>query len=192
MTAKGYTEPRLVGEYLNRTLDGKQAMACENTILAVETWIDRFTGRSWNGTSPASETVQVRGDYFYLANRPIATITGITVKTTPTDNPATTLTTDSYALVNAVNGLVYLPGYEDAWATVTYTHAGPVVPDDVKQAATMIVAAWMGPALGGVDSTVKSVSIGGEVSYTFADGEQRAIPAEAMVILNAVPTSMFA
>lgn len=190
---KGYTNARLIGRYLNRTLDGAQSIQAETIIAAVEQYIDRKLGRSWAGVSPATERHVIEGDSITLNNYPITAITSINVAWTPMATPTLLTVTSQYALIDAARGSIYVPYLNGYTATVVYTHAGPLVPTDVSLAATIIAANWLQPSVGGVDGTIKSVSYAGELSYTYADsGAERAIPPEARKLLNMVPHRRFA
>lgn len=190
---RGYTNPRKIGGYMGKILDGQQSIQAEEVIAAVEQWIDRKLGRSWAGTSPTTERHVIVGDYLTLNNYPITAITSINVAWTPLATPTLLTVATQYTLVDATRGTIYVPGLDGYTATIVYTHAGPAVPADISLAATMIAAAWLQPSVGGVDARIKSVSYAGELSYTYADAAgERAVPPEACKLLDMVPRRRFA
>lgn len=169
-----------VGDYLGRTLTAQEYAQAAQLVPAVETYIDRCTGRSWLQASPVTNelhSITGRSAYLYLDQTPVTAITSITTRRDPLDTGTVIPSTD-YTLVDPVKGLVYLPllwwpSYYYGWqALVTYTHGGPALPADLALAATMLAAHWLQSHIdgsAGVGPGIKSYSVGQELSVTYAD-----------------------
>lgn len=175
MSAKGYTSRLRVQSYLGRTLTADQLDQADALIAAAEAWIDRRTHRSWLVASPVTDELHtVTGGVVYLQQRPVTSITSVTVRSLAVSATETSLVDGSdYELIDPTNGGLSLGGsaYLDSLAKVSYVHTGPAVPEDIALATTMMVAAWLQPTLDGVGSNIKSYQVGGELQVSFTDDD---------------------
>ena len=199
MTA--YTTPDAVAAYLGVTFTPEQATATGAVIDAVTAYIDRYTGRSWQGTSPVlGELRRVipplpGGSYpasvAFLAYAPVLGVDAVSIRSGTPNATTTALDPSEYELLDAEHGVIALSAwcdawYDDAFAVVDYTR--PVaVPPDITLAATMIASAEMSRQLAIQSSAsassgrtaglegVKSLSVGqNDIAVTFAEGASAA------------------
>ena len=168
-----YTAAATVAALLGVTLSaGQQTLVTGTLEPAMRAYIDRYTGRSWEVSSPVTgELHTVTGGVVYLKQRPVTAITAATVRSQHIGGEATALVADStYELIDAANGVLLVSASDGSLLTVSYTHGGAAVPADIGLAASWLVAAHLSDAL--VDSVelkgVKQYSVGqGDLQITF-------------------------
>lgn len=195
MTHRGYSSPSLVAEELGVTFTAGQTTQAEGLIEEAEAFVDRFTGRAWITTSPATETLVVPADgLVYLTRRPVTAITSVSVRPATIGGASTALAaSSSYELLDAATGLLAVSsGYHGYRVSVTYTHTNDIaaLPADIRRAATLLVAHWLTPRLHPERAGLAALSLGsGEIAQTF---RRREIPAEVLAILRARDALVFA
>jgi hypothetical protein len=157
MAAKGYSTAALIQAEVGSTLSTEEAAAVNGLLEEAESSIDRITGEAWLLPASIVETHAITGSLLFLQRRPIASITSVVVRPPLVGAAPTTLVAGvGYELLDAATGTVRLapgflgmaPGYVGFLATVTYapapdptlTPAGPSVPPDIREAATLLVA----------------------------------------------------
>lgn len=161
MTA--YTTAAAIAAYLGETFTPAQATQADAVALAVTAFVDRYTGRTWQGTSPVvAEWLPIVARYdegaattrptVYLRNRPAVAVSAVVLRSGGPGATATALAPTAYELVDPEAGVLRLTpagegvdgyGYGDpVIALVDYTYA-EVVPPDIALAATMIGASEM-------------------------------------------------
>lgn len=169
--AKGYTDAAQVAAYLGVTLTDDQDAQAAALVAPAEAWLDAYTGRAWLTGAVTGEVYTAPGALLQLRQWPVASIESITAtRQAYTDAETTTLTANSdYQARDLSRGLVWVaPWLFYDYLTVAYTPTA-TLPATIQQAATMLVAEWLRPALDGVSSAVKSYSAFGQVSVTFRD-----------------------
>lgn len=198
---KGYCDALKIGDYLGLTLTPQQYAQATQLVPAVEAYIDRCTGRAWLAPSPVTDELHViRGPVIYLNNRPVTTLTSVTVALGWPDafsswaSPTTLVADSQYLLVDPTRGEVWLtPSYHGYAARITYTHGGPALPADLALAATMLGAHWLQRHIdgaSGVGPGIKSYSVGQELSVTYADssssdpGVTYGVPDDAAALID--------
>lgn len=183
-----YTDASTIAGYLGVTLTSDQQTQAGVLAGAATAWIDRYTGRSWQASSPITDELhELVGDTVYLTNRPVTAVTSVKTRERFADAGTTTLDASQYELLDATNGVLLILGWAGAGrlALVTYTHSVSAAPDDVELAATMIAAAWLGQTLRPNTQGVESVSVGqGDIQVKFSASRGDA-PPEALAILRA-------
>lgn len=158
MTA--YTDAAAIAAYLGVTFTPEQIVQADAVASAVTSFIDRYTGRSWQGVSPiVGELAQVvvpgRTDRYgaigraYLKGVPVAAVSAVSLRASSAAALAAPLDPSAYELVDPAGGVLLLPGYGygvlSSWsglpalAVVDYTYAD-AVPADITLAATMIAS----------------------------------------------------
>ena len=189
-----YTDSAAIAAYLGVTFTPEQAARADAVAAAVTTFVDRYTGRTWQGTSPApgelANVVPSAGAWpgafgiVYLQHRPAVGVLGIALRSPSPHPTSTVLMPDQFELVDPTNGVVTLTGaggspYPGLVAVVDYEYVD-AVPADIALAATMIAAGEMGRQLAIAASSafaaahpetagLKSVSVGqNDVAVSFA------------------------
>lgn len=194
-----YTSATAIAAYLGETFTPAQATQADAIAVAVTSFIDRYTGRSWQGTSPVvDEWLPIIARYddgaattrptVYLRNRPAIAVSGVSLRSGGPGAPSVALKTTEYELVDPAHGVVRMvptisgtDGFGDAViALVDYTY-GTAVPPDIALAATMIGASEMARILSVQESSdlisahpelagLQSVSVGqNDVNVQLAD-----------------------
>lgn len=194
MVMRGYCLAADVQDELGVTLTTDQLGMAERLIEAAEDYVDRFTGRTWLVTSPASETVTVPADGLVsLRNRPITAISSVSVRTTAIGAASTPLVAGStYELLDAATGLLAVStAYAGYRATVAYTHtnADTALPADVRRATCLLAAHWLLPRLNPDRQGLESYSVGGELTVKTREQE---VPPEVLRLLRAHEQVLFA
>jgi len=184
------TDPGTVERHLGTTLTAAQLMEAAALCQAADAWILATYGIS-DVAGPVTETRYDLAPVIFVARRPILSVTSVSLRAGITATPVALTAGADYELADPALGAISLPGYRWGWprnygydrATIVYT-PDPTVPAHVAHAATLIVAAWLQPLLSGVVSGIKSYSVGGELTVTYADGSPvGAIPTEARALL---------
>lgn len=187
MTA--YTDATKIAAYLGVTLTAPQIVQAGVLAQAASDWIDRYTGKTWQATSPVTDEMHTLArDRVYLNSRPVATIT--TVKTRAAAFVGfgwTTLAASQYELLDGANGVLLIRGWSassDELVQVTYTHTTNPAPSVIGLAASMIAAAWLSQSMRPNTQGVDSISVGqGDIQVKFAASRGN-VPQEALAILN--------
>lgn len=183
-----YTDATAIAGYLGLTLTSPQQTQATTLAAAATAWIDRYTGRSWQASSPITDELhELVGDTVYLTNRPVTAVTSVKTRERFADAGTTTLDASQYELLDATNGVLLILGWAGAGrlALVTYTHSVSAAPDDVELAATMIAAAWLSQALRPSTEGVEQISVGqNDISVKFA-ATRGDVPMAALSILKA-------
>lgn len=182
-----YTDATAIAGYLGLTLTSPQQTQATTLAAAATAWIDRYTGRSWQASSPITDELhELVGDTVYLTNRPVTAVTSVKTRERYADAGTTTLDASQWELLDATNGVLLILGWAGAGrlALVTYTHSVSAAPDDVELAATMIAAAWLSQALRPSTEGVEQISVGqNDISVKFA-ATRGDVPPSALSILN--------
>lgn len=185
-----YTDAAAVALHLGRTLTVDQEAQVDVLVPPAQRWIDKRANRSWELTTPITgEAHTLYGPCLYLKQAPVASVEAVRVRSLTPGATARTLTAGvDYELLDATDGLLLIGTYYtvDYRAGVDYT---PNVPLDerIALAATMLVAAWLRPALDGITGDIKSYSQGQELSVTFRDpatGAVRGIPDDVVTLVD--------
>lgn len=183
-----YTDVAAVQLYLGRTLSDDQQAQVDALIPAAQSWIDARSGHAWDVSAPiADETHYLYGPQVSLDLAPVAAVTSVKVRDTCVGATDTTLTVnEGYEVRSLTGGTLYLPGYTGWLAKVSYT---PAVPLDARigLAATMLVAAWLRPALDGITGDVQSYRIGQDLQVTYSDpatGAVRGVPDDVVALVD--------
>jgi hypothetical protein len=158
-----YVTADQIAAALGVTFTPEQEAQADAVAAAVTSYIDGYTGRSWQGTSPVSgelRPVVVPGpaDTYgavarcYLDHTPVSAVDAVGLRSTTPNAEPSPLDAAAYELVDAVAGVLLLPGYgygalapwsvAPALAVVDYTYAD-AVPADITLAATMIASGVM-------------------------------------------------
>lgn len=183
-----YTDATAIAGYLGVTLTSAQQTQAGVLASAATAWIDRYTGRSWQSSSPITDELhELVGDTVYLNARPVTAVSSVKTRERFADAGTTTLDASQYELLDATNGVLLILGWAGAGrlALVTYTHSVSAAPDDVELAATMIAAAWLSQALRPSTEGVEQISVGqNDISVKFA-ATRGDVPMAALSILKA-------
>jgi len=157
-----YVTADQIAAALGVTFTPEQEAQADAVAAAVTSFIDGYTGRSWQTVSPiAGETAPVlptRSDAYpsafgvvYLAHRPAVAVTALSLRTYYPNDTLDDLDAASYELIDPEHGTVTVAGcgwlgYPALVAVVDYTYAD-AVPPDIQLAATMIASGVMQRAL---------------------------------------------
>ena len=194
-----YTTAAAIAAYLGETFTPEQATQADAVALAVTAFIDRYTGQSWQSTSPVTaewlplvarhdDGAETTWPTVYLRNRPVIAVTAVVLRSGGPPATPTTLAPSQYELIDPAHGVLRLAasgaGYDpygrQIIALVDYTYAD-AVPPDITLAATMIGASEMARVLGMQEQSalieahpelagLKSVSVGqNDVNVQLAD-----------------------
>lgn len=188
MAIRGYTSVERVEHHTGRTFTDGQRAECSLLLPVAEAWIDGYCRRTWGTTTPLTGEVHRLSaptwpagtgavDVVYdlswypplsvrLTVRPVASVSAVSVRTSaPGSVPQPLVAGTQYELLDPDTGLLSVAsGYAGWLVLVDYTPAVPVDPR-VELAATKLVAAWMRPALEGVNAS----TTGGATSYQVGD-----------------------
>jgi hypothetical protein len=205
--AKGYTTATLVAKELGRDLTAPQLDECADAISQAEDWIDLQTGRAWLVVTPITDELHtLEGNVVYLYNRPVTSVTSVTVRFPLVGAAETTLIAgEDYELIDGPHGVILVSGVARAKGTffqsdliprgtllkVTYATATPV-PGDIQRAATLLVAHWMLPRLNGDMREVKTYSVGSGGDTFATTFDTAGVPDEIMRLVRARERVAFA
>lgn len=204
MAARGYTTAEFVEEEVGRDLTPAQYNQVSRLIAQAEDICDRVTGRSWLAPSPTvNELHTVMGPLVYLEHKPVTAITSMTRRILSLGSAVVAMVAGTdYELVDATNGIVLMSRYP--WAdvvinttttdygtlvAVSYTSVTPV-PGGIQRAATQLVAHWMTKRLNASHQGIRSYSVGGDLSVTYAD--QSDLPDKILQALRGYRVMTFA
>lgn len=185
MANKGYTTNADVAAYLGTTFTGAQPALCDAMIGAAEDFIDATTGRAWAVPAVVNELhYGIEGQILQTRQAPISAVTAISARSIYGGAEWALAGTD-YEIADASRGIILLPlwpSYDRV--SVSYTVV-PTVDASIVLAAKMLAAFWMRPALEGINSGIKSYTVGAELSVTYQDMVGTAgVPIEVMGILE--------
>lgn len=154
-----YTDAVAIEAALGVTFTPEQAAQADAVAAAVTAFIDRYTGRSWQGVSPVTgelANVLPAGSAYpsafgvvYLTQRPALAVSAVSLRSAYPLETATAVDVNQFELVDPPNGVLTLSGsygYPGVLAVVDYTYAD-AVPADITFAATSIASAQMARAL---------------------------------------------
>jgi hypothetical protein len=212
-----YTDAAAISAYLGVTLTPEQETQANNVALAVTSFIDRYVGRSWQGTSPVTaEWLPIIARYddgttttwptVYLRQRPAIAVSAVALRSGGPAATATPLDPSQYELIDAPAGVLRLApsgAGVDAYgqpvvALVDYTYAD-AVPADIALAATMMAAAEMARQLAIAGSAafsaqhpeldgLKSIAVGqNDVNISLADSASAASAGGAAASASLAP-----
>jgi hypothetical protein len=212
-----YTDATAIAAYLGVTFTPEQTTAAGQVAEAVTAFIDRYTGRSWQGTSPVTaewlplvarydDGAETTWPTVYLRQRPSVAVTAVVLRSGGPPATPTTLDPSQYELVDPQSGVLRLAlsgtGF-DAYghpvvALVDYTYAD-AVPPDIALASTMMAAAEMARQLAIAGSAafsaahpeldgLKSVAVGqNDVNISLADSASAASAGGAAASASLAP-----
>jgi hypothetical protein len=205
--AKGYTTATLVAKELGRDLTAPQLDECADAIGQAEDWIDLQTGRAWLVTSPITDELHtLDGNVVYLLNRPVTSVTTVTVRLPLVGATESALVAgEDYELIDGPHGVLLVSGAARAKGSffpsdfiprgtllkTTYTVSTPV-PGDIQRAATLLVAHWMLPRLNGDVRGVQSYSVGSSGDTFNVTFNKQDVPDEVTQLIRAREAILFA
>lgn len=187
MTA--YTDPARIAAHLGATLTTEQAERAAVIASAVTAWIDRRTGRSWQGGGTvADELHMIVTDRVYLNAAPVSNVSSVAVHPGTSSADWAPLGADDALLFDPIRGVVLLPiGYGGQYARVSYTSTGDGPPDDIAAAADVLAADLMQATLNPESAGAESVSVGQNditVRYAGAGGQMSASVKAAIMAVD--------
>lgn len=153
--ASSLTSAAAVEGYLGVAFDESQVEQATALLPAADAAIQRYTDRAWLSPAIAGEVYTADGPILLLRQRPIVSVERVQAGWYMA--PLVLLTAGSqYAIRDAGRGMLLLSPWwasrpnDRSYATIVcdYTPLA-TVPADVALAATMLVAAWLQPALTG-------------------------------------------
>jgi len=151
-----YTDAAAIEAYLGVTFTPEQEALAETFAEAATSFVDRYTGRTWQTVSPATgETLpvlpapggtSVAAGQVFLRHAPVSAVTAVALRTAYPNDPPTTLDAVTWELVDPAHGVLTVAG-GSGWsgglfAVVDYTYSD-AVPPDIAMATTMIAAGVM-------------------------------------------------
>ncbi len=157
--------------YLGRSLTVAEAAQAATVIGAAEEAIDRYTGRTWSGTSVVDERHTIYGQSVYLNRKPVAAISSLTLRSPEIGATAVAqMLGTGYELLDATRGLLLVQASRGTILTVTYT-VTVSVPDSITLAAQMLAAGMLGSAAATANQAqgIKRYSVGGELTVEYFD-----------------------
>lgn len=163
-----YSTPDKVAAFLGLTLSlGQDDLVTDDLEPAVRAYIDQFTGRSWEVSSPVTaEQHTVSGGGVYLKHRPVSAISAASYRSPYIGASDTALVADStYELLDGATGKLLVSAPDGSILSVSYTHTGTAVPADIAHAATLLVAAQLH------DATLADPQFRGVKSYRVGNGD---------------------
>lgn len=187
-----YSTYQALETYLGLTFSNAQRTQATGALAAATSWIDRYTGRSWQAITPVTDEqcnlLQLPDGSLrcYVERRPTLTVTSVKTRGYSPTSSISTLASGDYELLDGTTGLVAVSGGAslDTLALVSYTHAQTSAPADVQIACQMIAGSWMAASLHPDSVGVRSISVGqNDLSVTYAEDGHR-VPPEALDILN--------
>jgi hypothetical protein len=191
-----YCTPESLELYLGRALTDAESDSATGACLAATDFIDRYTGRSWQGTTITGELQTVRGPTVRLDWRPVASVTSVTARSLTVGATARVLVAGTdYELLDPLNGILLVNAPYDIITTttiagtvlaVTYV-TGAVVPAAISLAANIIAAAYAvgGSAASGAGRGIQKLEAG-SAKITYDPIEKTvAIPPTAYELLAA-------
>jgi hypothetical protein len=191
--------------YLQRQLSGEEGDAAALAVAAASDYIDRYVGKSWQGTTISGEVQTVPKDGIVrLDRRPVASVT--TVLSRPLlvgVAPLTLVAGTDYELLDPLNGIVLVHGYGyvdavistlghfDTALIVTYVVGSPA-PAAIQQAANIIAAQYLTSAVAYFAQSrgIQKLKAGSaEITYDPIDAAAT-LPPAAQAILDAYRPAM--
>lgn len=203
-----YCTPESLELYLGRALTDAESDSAPGACLAATDFIDRYTGKSWQGTTvtgelqtvPASSAVWSGETGWYgrlvrLDWKPVVSVTSVTARGLVVgETPRVLVAGTGYELIDPLNGRLLVNESTGTVLTVTYV-TGSTVPATISQAANIIAAAYAvaGSAAAGTDRGIQKLKAGSvEITYDPVESVI-AIPSTALELLSLHrPAVMFA
>lgn len=166
-----YTDAATIAAYLATTFTPEQAAQADTAAVAVTTWIDHRTGRTWQTPATVLDEQQaiIAASTIYLNQHPVVSVEAVAVKA-PGNKPWTPLDPSQYALTDPTNGIVTVdPQPSNSTAQVSYTWAASGAPADLAYAATALAADILHGTLNPDLRGVESIAVGqNDISLTLA------------------------
>lgn len=182
-----YCTPESLELYLGRALTDAESDSAPGACLAATDFIDRYTGKSWQGTTIAGELQTVLGPTVRLDRTPVASVTSVTARSlTVGETPRVLVAGAGYELLDGPNGVLLVGEARGTILTVTYA-VGAVVPAAISLAANIIAAAYAvgGSAAAGEGRGIQKLKAGSvELTYDPIDAAT-SVPATAYELLAA-------
>jgi hypothetical protein len=178
-----YIDATALETYLGRVLTAAEAAQADTVIGAAEAAIDRYTGRTWSGTSVVDERHTIYGKSVYLNRKPVAAISSVTLRSPEIGATAIAQVSGSgYELLDAARGLLLVQAARNTILTVSYTVTVDV-PDPIILAAQTLAAGWLGSAAATANQAqgIKSYSVGGELDVTYFTAAEGGAASSAML-----------
>jgi hypothetical protein len=180
---RGYTDTTRLEVMLGRELTGDELARFDWVGPAVESYLERVTGRQWLGTV-TGENVDVWGVLALLKSKPIASVQA--VRTRLADGTLSTLTVTTDYVVEAAQGIVRLvswTAYDPVYSSELTRHRRlevdytlpTTMPDDLREAATLLTVAWLQGERVGSSGEFKSLKLGDD-TYTFSETTPGSVP----------------
>lgn len=191
-----YADATSLAAYLQRSLTVAETAAATAACAAATEYIDRYVGRSWQGTTITGELQTVESETVHLDYRPVASVTTVTARSMIVgETPRLLVAGTDYELIDAPNGVLLVngygydvittTGYVGLVLTITYV-VGSTVPALIAQAAN-IIAAWYlvsAPAASNQARGILKLKAGSaEITYDPID-KAAAVPGTATTLLN--------
>lgn len=189
--------------YLGRALTAAEDAQFPAVAAAVTQVIDRYTGRTWDGSGVTGELHTLLGPTVTLARPPVTAVTQVRARAASIGATWRVLTAGSeYELLDPGAGLLAVagPGYgadvittdggtgAGSMVEVSYTVPG-TVPAPVKLAAEQLAAGLLAGASAAANQAqgIKRYSVGGELTVEYFDEastDSAALPAAVRSLLD--------
>lgn len=150
-----------------------------NLIDAAESWIDKRVASPWLEGAVSNEEHGANGEYIQARKYPVGSFTTVQARIGFGETYTALVEGTDWEIIDLPHGWIRIPkwaSYERFRISYTPSSGAGVLPKEIELAASMLIARWLAPVLEtvggiGVDpNQIKSYSVGGELSVTFADG----------------------
>lgn len=194
-----YADAASLAIYLGRSLTAPETAAASSACAAATDYIDRYVGKSWQGTTISGEVQTVMGPTVRLDRVPVASITSATARPPLVGaTPRMLVAGTDYELIDPLNGVLLVSGYGYVDAvistegcvgtvlTITYVVGSPA-PAAIQQAANIIAAQYLvsAPAASNQARGIQKLKAGSaEITYDPID-TAISIPLPAQALLDA-------
>lgn len=188
----GYTDAGAIAAYFSgRTFNANETAQATVCADAASGFVDRYTGRTWAGTTITNELHTLFGRSLQLNRYPVVSISSVTVRSSSIGaTPRTLAAGVDYELIDPSHGVLLVRAFwtmqpdrvtSGPLASVSYT-VGATVPPEITLAATIIAATMLQPTLDPNSPGIDQYQIGRElmVKYTSIDK----MPADAKRLLD--------
>jgi hypothetical protein len=183
-----YASAASLALFLARALTAAETASASAACAAATEYVDRFTGKTWQGQTITGElqTVPYNG-IVRLDRLPVASLTTVTARWLYVGETIISLVANTdYELIDALNGLVLVNRPQGTVLTVTYV-TGSTVPADIALAANIIAASYLisAPAASLKPRGIQKLKAGSaEITYDPID-RSMPIPPTAYALLAA-------